>query len=385
MTVTAQKPSLFQSLQVGSMHLAHRIVLAPLTRFRTTISQAPIPGLVKEYYSQRASIPGTLLIAEATVISPQAGGFAHVPGIWSDEQIQGWKEVTDAIHAKGCYIFLQIVALGRGANLEALHAHNPSFEVIGAGDIPEPVEETTDKPQFAGTTPRPLTKAEIDDYVDMFTEAATNAVYKAGFDGVEIHGANGHLVEQFLREGSNNRSDEYGGSIENRARFLFKVVEGVSKAIGEEKTSLRITPWLVDRGLKMKDPIPTFSYVITELKKRFSNLAYLHVVEPRVSIIDDRDASVMESNDFIKALWSPRPLILAGGFLRDDAIQAAADTEGVLIAFGRRFIANPDLPYRLMNNVPLNHYDRSTFYLMGDASGRGYTDYPFASNVAKAV
>ncbi|KAJ4495806.1 hypothetical protein C8J55DRAFT_494939 [Lentinula edodes] len=371
------QPSLFQPIKVGRMNLSHRIVLAPLTRFRITISHAPIPGIVREYYSQRASTPGTLLITEAAVISPQAGGFPYVPGLWSDEQIQGWKEVADAVHAKCCYIFFQIVALGRGANLEALHDHDPSFEVVSAGDIPEPVVESTGGPQFAGTIPRPLTKPEIDQYVKMFAETASNAVYKAGFDGVEIHGANGHLIEQFLREKSNNRTDEYGGSIENRARFLLEVVEGVSKAIGEDRTSLRITPWLHDRGLAMKHPIPLFSYVVAELKKRFPNLAYLHAVEPRVSVIDDRTPDSDESNDFIKALWCPRPLILAGGFLRDNAVQAA-ETDGVLVAFGRRYIANPDLPYRLMKNIPLNPYDRSTFYLMGDATGRGYTDYPFA-------
>ncbi|KAJ4490199.1 FMN-linked oxidoreductase [Lentinula aciculospora] len=379
MSAAGPKPSLFQPLKVGSMRLTHRIVLAPLTRFRTTTSQAPIPGLVKEYYSQRARTPGTLLITEAVAISPQAAGITYVPGLWCDEQIQAWKEVADAVHAKGCYIFLQVVALGRGANLEALRDHDPSFEVVGAGDIPEPVVATTGGPQFSGTVPRPLTKPEIAQYVQMFSQAASNAVHKAGFDGVEIHGANGHLIEQFLREESNNRSDEYGGSVENRSKFLLEVVKGVSKAIGEDKTSIRITPWLDSRGLAMKDPLPTFSYVVTELKKRFSGLAYLHVVEPRVSVEDDRDVNANESNDFIKTLWSPQPLILAGGFLRDNAIQAA-ETEGILIAFGRRYISNPDLPYRLMENIPLTRYDRSTFYLMGDTTGRGYTDYPFATS-----
>ncbi|KAJ3755947.1 hypothetical protein EV360DRAFT_72426 [Lentinula raphanica] len=385
MTVIAQKPRLFQPIRVGSMQLAHRIVHAPLTRFRTTKSQAPLPGLVKEYYTQRANTPGTFLIAEGTFISPQAGGIAHIPGIWSDEQIEGWKEITDAVHAKGCYIFLQLAAAGRGANPDALHEYDPSFDVVGAGDIPEPVDGSADA-LFVGATPRPLTRLEIKEYVKMFAEAAKTAVYKAGFDGVELHGANGHLIEQFLREGSNNRTDEYGGSIENRAKFLFEVTRGVSDAVGNERTSVRLTPWLDARGLKMKSPVPTFSYVVAELKKQFPNLAYLHVVEPRISIIDDRTTDVKESNDYIKALWSPRPLILAGGFLREDAIQAAEETEGVLIAFGRRYIANPDLPYRLMNDIPLNHYDRSTFYLMGDATGHGYIDYPFAtSRGAQAV
>ncbi|KAE9410237.1 NADH:flavin oxidoreductase/NADH oxidase [Gymnopus androsaceus JB14] len=368
------KPNLFQPLKVGNMHLSHRIVLAPLTRMRVTPSQAPIPGLVKEYYTQRASTPGTLLISEAAFISPKAGGMAAIPGIWSDEQIQGWKEVADAVHAKGSYIFFQIVAIGRGANLSDLQAHDPSFDVVGAGDIPDPAGGF-----FPGTIPRPLTKAEIDEYVETFSVAASNAVHKAGFDGVELHGANGHLIEQFLRDTSNNRTDEYGGSIENRARFLLEITERVSKAVGEEKTAVRISPWLNERDLAMDDPIPTFSYAVTELKSRFPKLAYLHAIEPRVSIAGDvREVKENESNDFLKAIWSPRPLILAGGFVRDNAIEAAG-TEGVLIAYGRHYIANPDLPYRLKYNIPLNKYDRSTFYIPGDASGRGYTDYSFAT------
>ncbi|KAE9404843.1 FMN-linked oxidoreductase [Gymnopus androsaceus JB14] len=311
---------------------------------RTTPSQAPIPGLVKEYYTQRAT-----------------GGFAGIPGIWSDEQIQGWKEVADAVHAKGSYIFFQIVAIGRGANLSDLQADDPSFDVVGAGDIPDPAGGF-----FSGTIPRPLTKAEIDEYVETFSVAASNAVHKAGFDG-------------FLRDTSNNRTDEYGGSIENRARFLLEITERVSKAVGEEKTAIRISPWLNERDLAMDDPIPTFSYAVTELKTRFAKLAYLHAIEPRVfSGGDVREIKENESNDFLKAIWSPRPLILAGGFVRDNAIEAAG-TEGVLIAYGRHYIANPDLPYRLKDNIPLNKYDRSTFYIPGDASGRGYTDYSFAT------
>lgn len=248
------------------------------------------------------------------------------------------------------------MAIGRGADLKTLRAEDPSFEVVGAGDIPDPV----DPPFFPNPTiPRPLTKAEIDEYIEMFSLAAFNAVDKAGFDGVELHGANGHLIEQFLRDTSNNRMDEYGGSIENRARFLLEIVEGVSKAIGVERTSVRISPWLDERGmplypssrtlltpcfpvgLAMKDPVPTFSYAVTELKNRFPGLAYLHAIETRTSIIGElRELKDNESNDFLKAIWSPRPLILAGGFVRNSGIETAAATEGVLVAYGRHYIAN---------------------------------------------
>jgi len=168
--------------------------------------------------------------------------FVDSPPVWH-LLIVFINQVADAVHAKGSYIFFQIAATGRGANLNDLQAHDPSFDVVSAGDIPDPAGGF-----FSGTIPRPLTKTEIDEYVETFTVAASNAVHKAGFDGVEIHGGNGHLIEQFLRDKSNNRTDEYGGSIENRARFLLEIVEGVSKAVGEDKTAVRISPWLNERG-----------------------------------------------------------------------------------------------------------------------------------------
>ncbi|THV01994.1 FMN-linked oxidoreductase [Dendrothele bispora CBS 962.96] len=358
-------PKLFQPIKVGDMTLNHRVVLAPLTRIRTTPSEAPIPELVKEYYTQRASMPGTLLISEGTIIASKAHGFPGIPGSWSDEQISGWKEIVDAVHAKGSFIFLQIAASGRNATRAVLQKRDPSFEVVGAGDIPS----------TGGDVPRPLTHEEIREYVDLYAQAAKNGVEKAGFDGVELHGCNASLINQFLEDVSNNRSDEYGGSIENRAKFALEVVEAVSKAIGITKTALRLSPWPTFADMGMKDPIPTYSFLVQKLRELFPDLAYLSVIEPRArgAEFEERELSQGESNDFIRGIWSPRPLVLAGGYTRETAIEKA-ENEGIMIAFGRHFIANPDLPIRLKKNSTLNAYDRSTFYLGGP---KGYTDYPF--------
>ncbi|KAK7436054.1 hypothetical protein VKT23_019357 [Stygiomarasmius scandens] len=356
---------LFQPITIGSITLKHRVVLAPLTRVRTTPSNAPIPGLVKEYYAQRASTPGTFLITEGVFMSP---GFAGAPEFWSEEQINGWKEVVDAVHSKGSYIYLQIAALGRGASKAVLKSLDPSLEVVGAGDIP----------YTGGDIPRPLTLDEIPKYVDQYAQAAINAVEKAGFDGVEIHGCNSDLAEQFLQDVTNNRTDEYGGSIENRARFMLEVVEAVSKGIGAEKTGLRLSPWSTYSDMGMKDPVPTYAYLVEKLRDLFPNLAYLSVIEPRTSGSDfeERELKVGESNDFIRDIWSPRPLILAGGYTRQSAIEKA-ENDNTLIAFGRHFISNPDLPLRLEKGLNLNAYDRSTFYDTS-AGPKGYTDYSFA-------
>ncbi|THU87556.1 FMN-linked oxidoreductase [Dendrothele bispora CBS 962.96] len=363
-------PKLFQPIKIANITLKHRVVLAPMTRSRVTPSDAPVPGLVKEYYAQRGSTPGTLLVTEGLAIAPKAHGFPGLPVFWTDEQINGWKEIVDAVHAKGSFIFLQILALGRGASKEALQAHDPTFEVIGAGDIP----------YTGGDKPRPLTHEEIREYIDLYAQAAKSGVEKVGFDGVEIHGCNSDLVEQFLEDVSNNRTDEYGGSVENRARFVLEVVGAVGKAIGIEKTALRLSPWPTFFDMGMKDPVPTYSYLVEKLKELYPNLAYLGVIEPRArgGDFEERELEQGESNEFIQKIWSPRPLVLAGGYTRQTAIEKVESAEGVLIAFGRHFLANPDLPVRLEKDAPLNRYDRSTFYVVG-SEPKGYTDYPFAS------
>lgn len=235
---------LFQPTRVGKLTLNHRVILAPLTRFRATDSHVPT-DLMVDYYAQRASVPGTLLVTEATYIAARAGGMDNVPGIWSPEQIQGWKKVTEAVHSRGSHIFLQIWALGRAAFTEVITAtdsvSNPGgpYLYISASDV-----------QLSDRTipPRALTDAEIWEYVALYAQAAKNAVFGAGFDGVEIHGAHGYLIDQFIQDVSNKRSDEWGGSIEKRSRFPLEVIKAVVNAVGEERTAIRMSPFSTFQG-----------------------------------------------------------------------------------------------------------------------------------------
>ncbi|KAK0460537.1 uncharacterized protein EV420DRAFT_214156 [Desarmillaria tabescens] len=361
---------LFQPIKIGNLTLNHRIVLAPLTRYKSSEKgHVPYMSVMKEYYSQRGSEPGTLLITEATFIAQRAGGYKNIPGLWTQEQLDAWKEVTDAVHAKGSYIFCQLWALGRAAELSDLKDEDPSLEYVAPSAI-----KLSDYPD----TPRPLTLDEIREYPKLYAQAAANAVFKAGFDGVEIHGANGYLIDQFLQDVSNKRTDAYGGSIENRARFGLEVMDAVVNAVGASRTAIRLSPWSPWQGMRMEDPVPTFSYLVTKIGQRHANLAYIHVVEPRISGNQTSDkVGTGESNDFIRELWAPRPLISAGGYTREEAIEVA-DKKGDLVAFGRYFISNPDLPKRLKKNIPFTPYNRPTFYLHGEVA-EGYTDYPFAS------
>ncbi|EIW60267.1 FMN-linked oxidoreductase [Trametes versicolor FP-101664 SS1] len=365
--------SLFQPSKVGDITLGHRVVLAPLTRCRA--NSAHVHGdLAVEYYAQRASVPGTLLIAEGTFIAPHAGGLhlgPNVPGIWNEEQIAAWKRVVDAVHARGSFIYLQLWALGRAADVDQLEAENPDFPHVGPSAIPL---------KDSKGTLRDLTTSEINEYVEWYGKAAFNAVHGAGFDGVEIHGANGYLVDQFIQDVSNQRTDEYGGSIENRVRFALEVVGAVVKAVGATKSAIRLSPWSEFLDMRMEDPIPTFSYLVARLREQYPDLAYIHVVEPGVLGFIDVEQRKEESNDFIRDIWLPRPLISAGRYDRDTAI-ARADKTGELIAFGRRFIANPDLPRRLLKNIPLALWDRQLFYLPEEP--HGYIDYPFAEDEGK--
>jgi len=211
-------------------------------------------------------------------------------------------------------------------------------------------------------------------YIGHFATGASNAVHRAGFDGVEIHGANGYLVDQFIQTNSNDRTDEYGGSIEKRNRFALEIVDAVSKAVGQERTGIRLSPWSTFQDMRMPDPVPTFSDLINDLRIRFDKLAYVHVIEPRVAGSEtSSDGLSTESNDFIKEIWSPRPLILAGNFVRENSIEATKE-DNVLVAIGRYFISNPDLPVRFKGDLKLTHYNRNTFYTSGAV---GYTDYPF--------
>ncbi|KAF8196866.1 hypothetical protein K438DRAFT_1585587 [Mycena galopus ATCC 62051] len=361
---------LFQPTQVGDMQLSHRVVFAPATRYRVDDTHTPVP-LVAEYYGQRSTTPGSLLITEATLIAQKAGGAKNTPGVWSDAQISAWKAVTERVHANGSFIYLQIWALGRAVQADVLEKEN--IECVSASDIPLP----------GGPKPRPLTAEEIKEYMEMYAQGAVNAVDKAGFDGVEIHGANGYLIDQFLHPGSNFRTDEYGGSIENRVRFALEVTEAVVKAVGQKKTAFRISPWGTWQEMHFDDPLPTYAYLVTELRNRYPDLAYLHVVEPRA----DGDGTALQvkqhhSNDLLRQIWGNKPFISAGGYTRASAI-AVTEEKGDLIAFARPYIANPDLPYRLIHDIALTIGDRKLYYALGSVDPKGYTDYPFAPLAVK--
>ncbi|KAJ6605425.1 hypothetical protein DFH09DRAFT_1121375 [Mycena vulgaris] len=367
---------LFQPTQLGDILLKHRIVMAPLTRFRADKQHVPLPH-VQKYYAQRASVPGTLLITEATFIAPRAGGFDNIPGIWSEEQITGWKQITNAVHEKGSFIYLQLWALGRAARPSDLSAEDPSLPYISASDIPLRERPATE------IRPRPLSVAEIQEYPKLYATAASNAVHKAGFDGVEIHSANGYLLDQFLQDVSNVRTDEYGGTPENRSRFSLEVLDAVVAAVGPKKTGIRLSPWNTYQDMLMKDPNPTFIYLVDQIVKRQPQLAYIHVVEPRLDVAVTR-AVIPEgwSSTVLRDIWvspgSDRRFISAGGYTRALALERA-ETQDDLIAFGREFISNPDLPDRVLHDIPFNDYDRTKFYVPGSLDPKGFTDYPFAN------
>ncbi|KAL0947707.1 hypothetical protein HGRIS_013793 [Hohenbuehelia grisea] len=340
--------------------------------------------LVKEYYTQRASAPGTLLIAEGMAINR---AIDFLPGLYTEEHARKWREVTDAVHAKGSYIFAQFAGVGRIASPEVLARQTPPKELIGPSAIavppgPSMLSSSSSTPPV----PRPMTHDEIRAEIADFAESVRLAVDVAGFDGVELHACTGSLVEQFLRDVSNVREDEYGGSIERRARFPLEVVEAMVNVAGADRVGVRVTPFNTNFGMTMQDPIPTYTYFASELRKRFPSLAYLHAVEARgADYIDEVPVPTQESLDFLRRIWAGpgRVFISAGGYTRETAIARAEESaelyEGMveLVAFGRRFISNPDIHLRLKENLPLNAYDRTTFYQFGDASGKGYTDYPF--------
>ncbi|KAF9444072.1 NADH:flavin oxidoreductase/NADH oxidase [Macrolepiota fuliginosa MF-IS2] len=365
---------LFQPITVGRTQLKHRVVLAPLTRVRADDNHVPNLPIMKEYYSQRATMPGTLLITEATIIAPQAGGLKNAPGIYSKDQVGAWKEIVQGVRKNGSSIFCQLWAFGRQANEAALKADDATLTVVGPSPIP-----TNSK---GASVPRELTIPEIKEYVQLYATAARNAIHEAHFDGVEIHCANGYLVDQFLQDVSNKRQDDYGGSVERRSRFGLEVIRAVVGAVGTaEKVGIRLSPWSPFGSMGMDDPLPQFDHFVSTLKSEFPDLAYIHVIEPRVAGDKDHDTQTNKrhaANDFLRNIWAPKPYISTGGYDRADAIRQADERENELVAFGRIFISNPDLPMRLEKDIPLTPYNRKTFYLSGDTSGKGYTDYPFA-------
>ncbi|KAI1756866.1 NADH:flavin oxidoreductase/NADH oxidase [Xylaria castorea] len=354
--------TLFKPVRVGSATLGHRVAMAPLTRYRSDDDRVPL-HMVKEYYEQRATVPGTLLISEATIISKSAASRNNVPGIFSQAQIARWKEVTDAVHEKGSFIYCQLWHLGRAGFPEILETMGS--RVVSSSAVP--INETR-------AVPEEMTEEDIWEVIGDYATAAKNAI-AAGFDGVELHGANGYLIDQFTQDVCNKRTDAWGGSIEKRARFALEATKAVVNAIGADKTAIRLSPFSEFQSMGMKDPYPQFEYLVKELK--LLNLAYLHLVEPRISGPIDGNADTAHSLEFLIKLWNNQsPIVLAGGFVPELAFQAADETWkdfDIVIAFGRHFISNPDLVFRLKEGIKFAHYDRLTFYTPQKAEG--YIDY----------
>ncbi|KZV75200.1 FMN-linked oxidoreductase [Peniophora sp. CONT] len=358
-------PKLFQPLRVGASNLKHRVVMAPMTRNRATDTHVPTP-LMAEYYAQRASTPGTLLITEATFIAEKATGQRKAPGIWSEEQVEAWKKITDAVHEKGSSIYLQLWALGRAAYPKILKEKNLEYVAADAIGL-----------QDRESAPRALTVSEIQEYVELFGAAAHNAI-KAGCDGVEIHGANGYLLDQFLQDVSNKRSDNYGGSIENRIRFTDEVVDAVVSSVGATRSAIRLSPWSTYQEMGMANPIPTFEALVKRLDSKHPDLSYIHLMDP-MGPPPSNQSSVERSNDSIANIRLPRPVIFNTGYERETAIKKA-ETDGALVAFGRPFLANPDLPVKLEKDLELNQPDYANLYFGPEGHPEvGYTDYKSAS------
>lgn len=368
--------ALFQPLNLGAFALQHRVVLAPLTRMRAGAGNVPTP-LVAEYYGQRSS-QGGLVISEATQVMQEGQGYPSTPGIHSAEQVEGWKSVTQAIHAKGGIAILQLWHVGRISH----SSHQPGGQLPVAPSAIAPSTGQTFTASFEAVpfeTPRALTIEEIHATIEAFRIGAENAK-AAGFDGVEVHGANGYLPDQFLQDGTNQRTDEYGGSFENRSRFLLEATKAAISVFGSDRVGVRLSPFSIFNDMKDSNWKELFQYVIGELSKL--NLAYLHIVEPRYSREDSpAESEVMPQTSALFKESFAGPVISSGGYLPESGAQTVAEGGADAIAYGRWFIANPDLPERIRNGIALNPYDRSTFY---GGSDKGYTDYPFAVSSAVA-
>jgi N-ethylmaleimide reductase len=360
---------LLTPLKLGPIELAHRVVMAPLTRMRAHWRDGAPTAMNADYYAQRAT-PGGLLIAEASPVSQQATGHPNVPGIHSAAQVAGWKLVTDAVRAKGGHMFLQLWHTGRVSH--STHQALGKPPVAPSAVAASGTAMTAFFKRVPYETPRALRADEIPVVVESFRRAAMNAM-EVGFAGVEIHGANGYLLEQFLYSKTNHRTDAYGGSIENRSRLTLEIADAVAGAVGAERTGIRLSPYGVANDSAEAEPMPLFTYLIGELARR--RLAYLHLIEPRAS--GTGQAEVFREDQpstaaIFRAAW-PTVMIDAGGYTREGAIAAVADGRADAVAFGRFFISNPDLVRRIAENRAFTKYDRATFY--GGAE-KGYTDYP---------
>ncbi|MEM9451125.1 MAG: alkene reductase [Cyanobacteria bacterium P01_E01_bin.6] len=354
---------LFQPLELGAIALANRIIMAPLTRARAGESRVP-NDLMLQHYAQRAS--AGLIITEATQISEQAAGWEQSPGIHTPEQIAGWKKIVDAVHHRGGKIVLQLWHTGR--------ASHPDFQPGGALPVSSSAvrpdgEIHTPQGKKAHVTPRALTLEEIPGVIEQYAIATRNAK-EAGFDGVEVHGANGYLIDQFLRDGVNQRTDAYGGSIENRARFLIEATEAAVNEWSSDRVGVRLSPYNPFNDMRDSDPIATFTYAAEALSQ--FNLAYLHIMEPLPGHFLSLEGVVERAAPHMRQAFKGA-VMLNGGYDAQTGATAIQNDEAEAIAYGIPFIANPDLVERFKQSAPLNEADFETFYTHGP---EGYIDYP---------
>lgn len=342
------------------------MVMAPLTRSRAGEGKTPTK-LNAEYYKQRAS--AGLIISEGTQISPQGVGYPSTPGIHSDEQVEGWKQVTDAVHEAGGRIFAQLWHVGRVSHPMYHGGEKP----VAPSAVKPEGEIFTTKGMKQFVTPRALETDEIQGIVEDFRKAAANAI-KAGFDGVEIHGANGYLIGQFIKDGTNKREDKYGGSIENRVRFALEVIEAVSGEIGAGKTGIRFSPSGTNQGISDSNPKETYAYLIKQLNA--FDLAYIHLMEPMTDVREKPNYPTKVTKYF-RDIYDGT-IITNANYDRESGMKAVKENYADLVAYGRLFLANPDLPERFEADAELNEPDRDTFYGGGE---EGYIDYPFMDEV----
>lgn len=352
--------TLFDSMSLGALTLPNRIIMAPLTRGRADAGGIP-NAMMAEYYSQRAD--AGLIISEATAISPQGYGWLGAPGIWNDVQAEGWKQVTHAVHARGGRMFLQLWHMGRISHPDFQDGNVP----VAPSALPAQGESNTPSGKKPFVTPRPMTLAEIGDLPNVYAQASRRAI-TAGFDGVEIHAANGYLLDEFIRDGSNHRTDAYGGTIDHRVRLLIEVATAVRDAVGGEKVGVRLSPLSGYNSMNDSTPVATFTRAAALLNE--VGIAYLHVVEglPGHRMFGEGERVTPHLRTVFK-----RTLIVNGGYnaLLGNAALRAGEADAV--SFGITFIANPDLVSRLRDGQPLNAPDMAHLYTPGPA---GYVDYP---------
>ncbi|OAY50293.1 putative 12-oxophytodienoate reductase 11 [Manihot esculenta] len=363
------KIPLLTPYKMGRFNLSHRIVLAPLTRMRSYNFTAQPHAIL--YYSQRTT-KGGFLIGEASAISETAIGGPNIPGIWKREHVEAWKPIVDGVHQKGGIFFCQLWHAGRASNF--------CFQPNGQSPVSSTDKPITSKFRIDGTTasafpaPRRLTTEEIPQIVQDHRIAARNAI-EAGFDGVEIHGANGYLIDQFLKDKVNDRTDIYGGSLENRCRFALEVVKAVAEEIGADRVGIRLSPFADYNDCGDSNAEALGLYMAESLNKL--GILYCHMIEPRmITQFEEQQTrhSLLPMRKAFKGTF-----IVAGGYTRDNGNEVITRGGADLVAFGRLFLANPDLPRRFELNAPLNKYDRSTFYTFDPVIG--YTDYPFLDGI----